>query len=258
MRSTLSVALITLNEQSNLPRTLASVAWADQIVVVDCHSTDRTRELAAAAGAQVYTEDWKGFAAQKNSALAKCACDWTLSLDADEELSPALAAEIQTLLESAPAADAYWLPRLNFFLGRALRHGGQYPDRKLRLFRRGQARFSDRAVHETLACAGSTGVLRNPLLHHAYPTLTSYVEHMNRYSSLGAEMLAAQGRSSRSLPAFLWNVVAAPMANFIYNYGFRLGFLDGREGLLMHMYHCVYTSWKYAKAWRRGVSGASE
>lgn len=249
MRRSLSVAIITLNEEANLPRTLASIAWADQIVVVDAGSTDDTVAAARAAGAHVFPEPWKGFAAQKNSAISHCTGDWILSLDADEEVSAGLSAEIQTLLAGDPPFDAYNLPRSNFFLGRPLRHGGFYPDRKLRLFRRGAARFSERAVHETLACSGKIGQLQNPLLHHAYPTLSTYIDHMNRYSTLAADILVQRGRRSRSFAAFLWNVVAAPRLTFFYNYVVRLGFLDGREGLLMHLYHANYTSWKYAKAW---------
>lgn len=252
MRLTLSVAIITHNEEANLPRTLASVRWADQVVVVDAQSTDETVAIAQTSGAQVFSEDWKGFAAQKNSAIDKCTCDWILSIDADEEVSPGLAEEIRTLLTSTPRADAYWMPRRNFFLGRALRHGGFYPDRKLRLFRRGSAQFAERAVHETLVCSGRTGNLRCDLLHHAYPTLTSYIEHMNRYSTLGGEILHAEGRCSRSSAAFVWNTMMAPYIAFLYNYLFRLGFLDGREGLLLHLYHAAYTSWKYAKAWEEG------
>lgn len=249
MRRTLSVAIITHNEELNLPRTLASVGWADQVVVVDADSTDQTVVLAQTAGAQIFIEEWKGFAGQKNSAIAHCTGDWILSLDADEEVVPDLAAEIQTLLAGDASCDAYMLPRRNFFLGRALRYGGFYPDRKLRLFRRGHAHFSERAVHETLACSGRIGHLQGPLLHHAYPTLTGYIEHMNRYSTLGAQLLLEQGRVSRSLPAFWWNVLMAPQLTFLYNYWLRLGFLDGREGLLMHLYHTAYISWKYAKAW---------
>ncbi len=175
-----------------------------------------------------------------------------LSLDADEEVSAALALEIQRLLTLPETADAYFLPRRNYFLGRALKHGGFYPDAKLRLFRRGQATFAERAVHETLQCDGTVGHLHSDLLHHAYPTLTGYIEHMNRYSTLGAEILVEQDRISRSLPAFFWNVLFVPAATFIYNYKLRLGFLDGREGLLLHLYHAAYTSWKYAKAWELG------
>lgn len=249
MPLTLSVALITKNEEGNLERTLASVRWAQEIVIVDSGSTDRTPEIARRFGAQFFTEDWKGFGAQKNSALAKCTGDWVLALDADEEVSDPLAQEIRSLLAGQPAHDAYFLPRRNFFLGRWIRRGGYYPDPKLRLFRRGSASFAERAVHETMRCAGSTGRLRGDLLHHAYPTLDAYIEHMNRYSALGAAQAVGRGKSSRSLPAFLWNVCVTPVATFQYNYFLRLGFLDGREGFLLHLYHSVYVSWKYAKAW---------
>lgn len=245
----LSVALITKNEEANLGRTLASVHWADEIVIVDCGSTDRTAEIARAFGARFFVEEWKGFGAQKNSALEKCTGDWVLALDADEEASAELAAEIRALLGGTPECEAYFLARKNFFLGRWMRHGGYWPDAKLRLFRRGAARFEERAVHETAHCAGRTGRLQGALLHHAYPTLEGYLEHMNRYSTLGAEQAAAKGKTSRSWAAFVWNVWVVPVATFKYNYVFRLGFLDGREGLLLHLYHSAYVSWKYAKAW---------
>ncbi|HTX40423.1 MAG TPA: glycosyltransferase family 2 protein [Acidobacteriaceae bacterium] len=249
MALTLSVALITKNEESNLERTLASVRWAQEIVIVDNGSTDRTSEIARRFGAKFFAEDWKGFGAQKNSAIAKCAGDWVLALDADEEVSDPLAQEIRALLAGEPPHEAYFMPRRNFFLGRWIRRGGYYPDPKLRLFRRGAAAFEDRGVHETMHCSGSTGRLRGDLLHHAYPTLDAYIEHMNRYSALGAAQAVGRGKTSRSLPGFLWNVYLTPIATFQYNYIFRLGFLDGREGLLLHLYHSVYVSWKYSKAW---------
>lgn len=250
MPSTLSVVLITLNEADNLPRTLASVGWAHEIVVVDSGSIDSTVQIAREAGARVFEEPWKGFGAQKNSAIGHATGDWILSLDADEEVSPELAAEIQSLLAGNPAFATYRIPRLNHFLGRPLRHGGYWPDPKLRLFRRGAARFEDRAVHETVQASGPVGRLKNPLLHHCYPTLEDYIEHMNRYSSLGAAALVAAGRAPRSLPALISSAVLNPAATFLYNYFLRLGFLDGREGLLQHLNHSVYIHWKYAKAWR--------
>ncbi|HTW48674.1 MAG TPA: glycosyltransferase family 2 protein [Acidobacteriaceae bacterium] len=252
MALTLSVALITKNEEANLARTLRSVAWASEIVIVDCGSTDRTAEIAREFGAKFFVEEWKGFGAQKNSALAKCTGDWVLALDADEEVSAELAQEIQALLAGTPQHAGYFLPRRNLFLGRWIRRGGYYPDPKLRLFRCGSAQFEERAVHETMRCSGSTGQLRGDLLHHAYATLDSYIEHMNRYSALGAEQAIARGKTSRSLPAFLWNVFLVPVATFKYNYFLRLGFLDGREGFLLHLYHSAYVSWKYAKAWEWG------
>jgi glycosyltransferase involved in cell wall biosynthesis len=147
------------------------------------------------------------------------------------------------------ALSGYWFRRKNFFLGRWIKHGGFWPDPKLRLFRRGYGRFEERAVHETLKVDGYTARSKSgAILHHSYPTLADYIDHMNRYSSLGAEMAVARGRRGFSL----FNIVLRPLATFIYNYFFRLGFLDGREGLLLHLYHAVYVSWKYAKAWELG------
>jgi glycosyltransferase involved in cell wall biosynthesis len=258
MPNTLSVVLITLNEAANLPRTLASVRLASgvapEIVVVDSGSTDATVEIAEKAGAHVFTEAWKGFAAQKNSAIAHATGEWVLSLDADEEVSPALAREFQALLAGEPKYAAYRVPRLNHFLGRPLRHGGYWPDPKLRLFRRGAAQFEDRPVHETLEAEGPVGRLKGHLIHHCYSTLEEYIEHMNRYSSVSAQMLVESGRAPRSLPTLFWNALVNPAATFVYNYFFRLGFLDGREGLLLHLNHSVYIHWKFIKAWqaRRG------
>jgi glycosyltransferase involved in cell wall biosynthesis len=251
MPKTLSVALITRNEAANLPRTLASVRWAGEIVVVDCGSTDATLAIARNAGAHVFEEPWKGFAAQKNSAIAHATGDWILSLDADEEVSPELAHEIQALLAAEPAFSAWRIPRLNHFLGRPLRHGGYWPDPKLRLFRRGAAQFADRPVHETMETDGPVGRLKGHLIHHCYPTLSDYIEHMNRYSSIAAEALAASGRAHRSWLWLTWNGLLNPAATFLYNYVFRLGFLDGRAGLLQHINHSFYVHWKFAKAWQR-------
>jgi glycosyltransferase involved in cell wall biosynthesis len=252
----LSVAIITKNEEHNLPRTLASVPFADEIVIIDSGSTDRTVEIARSFKAIVYDEPWQGFAAQKNLAIARCTGEWILSLDADEELTPELQSEIQTLLPSNPPRNAFYLRRRNLFLGRWMKHGGYYPDPKLRLFRRDLAnlspspRFAERPVHEAMAFDGETATLDFDLIHHAYPTLESYLEHMDRYSTLGAQLLVARGKTGRTLPGFLINVFLLPQITFLWNYIFRLGFLDGREGLLLHLYHAAYTSWKYAKAWQ--------
>jgi glycosyltransferase involved in cell wall biosynthesis len=250
MGKTLSVAIITRNEEVNLPRTLGSVHWANEIVVVDCGSTDGTVELAWRFGAKVIQQDWLGFGQQKNLAIERCTSEWVLSLDADEEVSETLAQEIERLLAGKPAVDAYYLPRRNLFLGRWIRHGGYYPDQKLRLFRKGTAQFEESAVHETVQYSGATRTLHADLIHHAYPSLENYIEHMNRYSTLGATQAAAKGRTSQSLPTFFWNALLNPIATFFYNYILRLGFLDGREGLLLHLYHSGYVSWKYAKAWQ--------
>jgi glycosyltransferase involved in cell wall biosynthesis len=250
MPQTLSVAMITKNEEANLPRTLASVRWADEIVIVDSGSTDRTASIAELFGAKVCTNvPFPGHGEQKNIAIDRCTSHWILLLDADEVISPELAEEIRHVLSGPATHDAWWIPRLNLIFGRWMRHGGFYPDRKLRLFRRGAARLSEGVgPHSTPRFAGKPGILHSNMLHYAYPTLARYIEHMNRYSTeMG--ILASARKPSRSLAAFLWNVVVNPVATFIWNYIFRLGFLDGREGLLLHLYHSVYVSWKYAKAW---------
>ncbi len=257
MPSTLSVAIITLNEEANIPRTLASVQIADEIILVDSGSTDGTVEIAESFHAKAFVEPWKGFGPQKNSAIDKCSSTWILSIDADEELTPELQTELRTLLQSpnTQSTEAYRIPLRHVVLHRPIRHGGYYPDMKLRLFRRhdpaapSPIRFSERAVHESIQCTGPIGVLKSDFIHHGYPTLETYIQHMNRYSTLGAEVLVAKGKTSRNWLAFCTNVVLVPILTFLWNYLFRLGFLDGREGLLLHLYHSTYISWKYAKAW---------
>jgi glycosyltransferase involved in cell wall biosynthesis len=244
----LSVCIITFNEESNIVRTLDSVKTvADEIIIVDCGSADHTVALAQSSGAKVFREPWKGFAPQKNSALAKATGDWILSLDADEEVSAELAASIAAIKAATSSFefDGYEVARRNLYLNRWLKRAGYYPDRKLRLVRRGMGQFTLRAVHEDMVTAGRVGRLSGDLIHHAYPTLESFIEHSNRYSSLAAEMVIAEGRPSFSL----LNILIRPVVRFVYNYFFRFGFLDGREGLLVLLTHASYVSWKYAKAW---------
>jgi glycosyltransferase involved in cell wall biosynthesis len=271
---TLSVVIITYNEEANIACTLESVKplVADgkgEVIVVDSGSSDHTVDIARSFGAKVFVEEWKGYAAQKNSAIDKATGDWILSLDADEEVESMLIEELtgyQTDKSRLGRSSREWcltmepanldmlnerpvgfsVHRKNFFLGRWIKHGGFWPDPKLRLFRRGHGRCEIRSVHETIQVKGRVVTInRGALIHHSYPSLSDYIEHMNRYSSLGAEMAIAKGRVQFSAI----DIVIRPLATFIYNYIFRLGFLDGREGLLLHLFHAVYISWKYAKAW---------
>jgi len=249
-RVTLSVVLITQNEERNLPRTLESVLplvrdGKGEIIVVDSGSTDRTVEVAQSFGARVFVEKWKGFAAQKNSAMGKASMDWVLQLDADEVPEPELVTEIEVALREDSAQNGFWIPRKNFFLGRWIKYGGFYPDPKLRLIRRGAGRFEEYGAHPTIKVDGPTGTLSHALIHNAYPSLRGYIDHMNSYSSMGAEVAANKGHRRFSVS----KIVIRPLLTFVYNYFFRLGFLDGREGLLLHLYHSAYVSWKYAKAW---------
>jgi glycosyltransferase involved in cell wall biosynthesis len=243
----LSVAIVALNEEANIGRTLESVRWADEIVLVDSGSADRTREIAQQYGVKVVIEPWRGHVAQKNYALELCTQTWVLALDADEEVSPGLANEIRTALADPRPLNGYWIPRKNLFLGRWIRFGGFYPDPKLRLFRRGEGYSTGHDPHDRyeLKAGRAYGRFKNPLIHYAYPTLSYYLEHMNSYSSLGAKLALAKGHRRFSVA----NIVVRPVLTFMYNYFIRLGFLDGREGLLLHLYHSVYVSWKYSKAW---------
>ena len=254
----LSVCVITHNEETNIARTLDSVKGiADELIVLDSGSTDKTAELARARGAKVFVEEWRGFGAQKNAAMAKATGDWILSLDADEEVSPELAASIRALLKSvkaAPEFDGYMVARRNLYLGRWIKRSGYYPDPKLRLVRRGKGAFEDRAVHESMHTSGKVGRLEGDLIHHAYPTLDSFIEHANRYSSLGGQMEASERRVGFSVA----NILIRPLVAFIYRYFFRLGFLDGREGLLVHLTHASYVSWKFAKAWEISKNSRDE
>ena len=246
----ISIAILAHNEAANIRRTLESVAWADELVLVDSGSTDETVDIAREFGANVFTEPWKGYGAQMNSAIDKCAGPWVFSLDADEALTPELQAEIQSLLAGNPSWEAYWVPRRNQIFGRWMRHGGQYPDYKLRLFRQGTAHLpEDTEPHATPKWSGAKGRLRNDLLHYQYPTVALYVEHMNRYSSASVPLVLRKGRSCRGLLEFISMAFFNPVLTFVKNYIFRAGFLDGREGLLFHLYHSSYISWKYAKAW---------
>jgi glycosyltransferase involved in cell wall biosynthesis len=250
----LSVVLITQNEEANLGRTLESVmplvgGGKGEIIVVDSGSTDRTLEIAQSFGAKIFPEPWKGFALQKNSAIEKAAGAWVLQLDADEPLEPELCSELAALLVSGldGSVAGYFIPRKNFFLGRWIRHGGFYPDPKLRLIRRGAGKFEEYGAHPTIKLNEGlkAGQTEHAMLHYAYPTLRGYIDHMNSYSSMGAKVAVERGKRGFSL----LDIVVRPWLTFIYNYFFRLGFLDGREGLLLHLYHSVYVSWKYAKVW---------
>lgn len=253
-RSKISIALIAFNEEANIGPTLESVSWADEIIVVDSGSTDRTLAIAEQYKAKIYVEPWKGYGAQMNSAIDKCTSDWIFSLDADEVLTLELIDEIRGMLQSKPAYDVYSVPRLNQVFGRWMRYGGLYPDRKIRLFRPGTARLPENIEpHSAPKWDGEVGKLKGDLLHYQYPTLPLYIEHMDRYSSASIPLMLRRGKTSQSFFSFFCNVLLNPVFTFLYNYFVRLGFLDGREGLMFHVSHSAYVSWKYGKAWQAAV-----
>ena len=238
----LSVILITKNEAANIRACLESVAWADEIVVVDSGSADDTVKIAQELGAQVYVHDWPGFGPQKNRALDYASKDWVLSLDADERVTPELRAEIATVLRREQGADSWLVPRLSSYCGRFMRHSGWYPDLLPRLFRRGKARFSDDLVHERLIVEGEPGKLKGMLLHYAFDDLEEVLHKVNQYSSAGAQMMQRRGRRASLTGAVLRGFWA-----FVRTYALRGGFLDGREGFMLAVSNAEGTYYRYLK-----------
>ena len=244
-RQPLSVAIITLNAAGQLADCLASVAFADDIVVVDSGSTDGTQALARQHGARVIDQAWLGFGLQKQSAVDAALHDWVLCLDADERVSPPLRQAIEAAL-CQPAHGAYRFPRCNRFLGRYLRHGEGYPDWSLRLFDRRQARWSDDAVHEKVLSDTAVGTLCGDLLHDSAESLESYLGKQNRYTSLGAEMALAAGKRSS-----IGRLVFSPLLRFLKFYIVRQGWRDGLPGLIHIAIGCFNSFMKYAKLLER-------
>jgi glycosyltransferase involved in cell wall biosynthesis len=240
----LSVTIVAWNEEERLRPCLESVAWADEIVVVDAESRDKTVQIAREFTDRVMTRPWTGFAAQKNFAITQGTGDWVLSLDADEEASPELREEIGTTIADPQACDGYAVRRRNIFLGRWIRHGGLYPDWQVRLFRRGRGHFVERAVHESVAVEGRLGRLDGHLVHRSYEGVSDFVERANRYSSLAAAELAREGRRVAT-----HELIVRPLSRFVSMYVLKRGFLDGGRGLLLAALYAYYVFMRSAKAW---------
>lgn len=245
----LSIAIITKNAAALLPACLASVRFADQVVVVDSGSSDDTVRIAQDAGAEVLETDWPGFGPQKNRALALCRHRWVLSIDADESLTEELAREIRAIVaQEASSGDAvqtnaaagYWLERRSAFCGQVMRHGLWANDRVLRLFRRDRARFSEDLVHERAIVTGETATLNGILLHDSVGSFADARGKARFYAALGARGMKARGRQAGLLSSLVhggWT--------FVRGYVFKAGFLDGRNGLLLAWVSALGTYWKY-------------
>jgi glycosyltransferase involved in cell wall biosynthesis len=240
--SKLSVVIIARNEEANLPRCLDSVSWADEIVVVDNESTDRTLDIARQYGAKDFQSAWRGFGATKREGVNKATGEWILSIDADEVVPPELADEIRSALQNTDKIAGYYMPRRTSFLGRWIYHCGWYPDPVLRLFRKESGNFDESVVHEKVEIEGPTARLHNDLLHYSYPTLDSYFDKFNRYTRLAAE--EAHRRGDR---AGAYDIIVRPAACFVKHYFLRRGFLDGLEGLMISALSACYVLAKYAK-----------
>ncbi|MDD4913007.1 MAG: glycosyltransferase family 2 protein [Sideroxydans sp.] len=236
-----SVILITKNEAANIRDCLQSVAWADEIIVVDSGSTDGTPEIAKEMGALVYVQDWPGFGPQKNRALAYASKEWIFSIDADERVTPALRAELEQVMQSGNA-DGYFCPRLSQFCGTFIHHSGWYPDYVLRLFKRGSGRFSDNLVHESVVLQGHSEKLKNSLLHYSYLTMSDVERKVEQYSNAAAQQMFESGKRASLGGALLSGGWA-----FVRTYLLRMGILDGLAGWRIASMNARTTYLKYRK-----------
>lgn len=242
----LSAIIITKNEAGNIAACLDSVAFADERLVVDCGSDDDTVRIAKEHGAQVSFHRFEGFGPQFNHALSLARGEWIFSIDADERVTPELAAELENAMRAGSAV-GYEMPRLSTFCGREMRHSGWYPDFVLRLWRRGHARWSDDLVHPRPVCDGTVARLSQPLLHHPVVRIEQALARIDHYSTLAAEMLVARGKPVTFASGFLHGAWT-----FLRTFVLQAGFLDRREGLLLAIANAQGTYYKYMKAWLAG------
>ncbi len=238
----LSVAIITHNEEENIRDALESVKWADEIVVVDSFSKDKTLEICREYTDRVFSLEWSGFSRQKSKAISLTTQPWILVLDADERVSTTLKKEISSLLRNNPPMDGYYIARKNFFSNRWIKHGGWWPDYTLRLFRRDKGKIEDREVHEAIKVDGNVGYLRNPLEHYTYRDVHDFLKRMERYSSLAAKELFKNNRR-----ATIFDLILRPPATFLRMFILQLGILDGSYGIILAYLYSLYTYKKYSK-----------
>jgi (heptosyl)LPS beta-1,4-glucosyltransferase len=238
----LSVAIITMNAAGKLPSCLQSVAFADQIVVVDSGSQDDTVAIADAFGCDIFSEDWHGFGPQKQLAVDRCRNDWVLVLDADEQIPPETAAVIKGIVCRPEPSVSYSFPRKNYFQGRWIRYAGWWPDRVIRLFRKDQGRMTAVSVHEAVAVDNGVVALTVPIEHNTESNLSELLRKIDRYSTLGAQEAFAAGRRSS-----VWGAAVRAALVFFHGYLIRLGFLDGRQGFTLATADAVNKYFKYAK-----------
>lgn len=242
----LSAIIITKNEAANIAECLDSVAFADERIVVDSGSTDDTVVIAEGKGARVEFHAFDGFGRQFNHALSLARGEWVFSIDGDERVSPALAAELQRAMNEGKA-DGYEMPRLSTFCGRPMRHSGWYPDYVLRLWRRGRARWTEDLVHPRPVCDGPVARLTQPLDHHPVVRIEQSLRRIDHYSTLAADMMIARGKR-----VTFFSGIAHGLWTFLRTYLLQAGFLDGSQGFLLAMANAEGTYYKYMKAWLAG------
>lgn len=239
----ITATIITRDEQGHIARAIESVGFCDEILVVDSGSTDRTVAVAKSMGATVICKDWPGYAAQKNFAAEHARNDWILSLDADEAVTPRLAAGIKRLLPADSDCAGYDFPRLARYRGRWIRHSGWYPDRKVRLYDKTRGRWVGAYVHESVHLDGNVGHLEGDLLHYTCDSIDAHEANVDRYTDLAARELCDAGRQVAA-----WRPLLAPAHSFVKAYVLQLGFLDGRAGLTIAYMAGRYVYLKYSKA----------
>ncbi len=237
----LSVVIITLNEEQNVTRCLQSVQWADEVLVLDTGSTDRTVEICQSLGARVVKSEWLGFGKTKRLAVEQARYDWILSIDADEEVTPALQKRIQNLLHAPDPTIAYRIKRQSFYLGQPIRHAGWQKDFPLRLFNRKHGNFNEKAVHESVVFNGQVAFLSEPLNHYTYPTISAHIQKMDRYTSLSV------GEQSKAVS--IVGALLRGLFKFFKMYVLQAGFLDGRVGLVLCLNSAFGIYLKYIKRW---------
>lgn len=237
----ISAVIITLNEEKNLERCLKSLAWADEIIIVDSHSTDKTREIAKKFTDNIWEMDWQGFGPTKEFARQKAGNAWVLSIDADEEVTPELKEELLKAVQNDSLV-GYLIPRKSLFLGKWVKHSGWYPDYVLRLFRKESGQFDKALVHEQVQIKGEIGYLKNPLQHYTYPNLEHYFKKLRRYTTLAPQELYQKGNR-----AYPWDLIFRPPATFFKMYLIKLGFLDGWQGLVLAVLSSYQVLIKYLK-----------
>jgi (heptosyl)LPS beta-1,4-glucosyltransferase len=240
----LSVTVIAKNEASDIAAALESVSWADERIVVDSGSTDGTIAIARQHADRVVAREWPGYAAQKNHAASLASHDWILSLDADERVTPALAAEIRNLLREEPQPRGFRIPRVTWHFGRWIRTTDWYPDLQLRLYDRRSAQWMGRHVHEGVHVTGAVGRLRGELQHYAYRDIAEHMDTIERYSTLAARQMFEEGRRAAVMPVALHSGLA-----FFRNYVLKGGFRDGVAGLIISRMNAYYVFLKFAKLW---------
>lgn len=243
----LTVTVITFNEADHIAAALDSVAWADEIIVVDSGSTDGTPAIARAKATRVIAHEWPGYSAQKNFAADQASHDWVLSMDADERVTPALAAEIRQLLQGEPAARGYRIRRVTHYLGRWIRTTDWFPDYQLRLYDRRAGRWNDLRIHESFRLyEGAPGTLDGEMEHYAYRDVAHHVQKINHYTTLVADQWMEEGRS-----VSVAHIAVNPVLAFARNYVLRRGVLQGAAGLIISLLNSYYVFLKFAKLWER-------